>query len=55
MLRAAKGFYLLSDVMSAGRYKSGEVCAVGPVVVIDGDIYGNVDAAQLPQILARYA
>ena len=31
------------------------VCAVGPVVVIDGDIYGNVDAAQLPQILARYA
>jgi NADH:ubiquinone oxidoreductase subunit E len=31
------------------------VCAVGPVVVIDGDIYGNVDAAQLPLILARYA
>lgn len=31
------------------------VCAVGPVVVIDGNIYGNVDAAQLPDILARYA
>jgi NADH:ubiquinone oxidoreductase subunit E len=31
------------------------ICAVGPVVVIDGDIYGNVNAAQLPDILARYA
>jgi NADH-quinone oxidoreductase subunit E len=31
------------------------ICAVGPVVVIDGDIYGNVDAAKLPEILARYA
>lgn len=31
------------------------LCAVGPVVVIDGDIYGNVDAAKLPEILARYA
>jgi NADH-quinone oxidoreductase subunit E len=31
------------------------LCAVGPVVVIDGDIYGNVDVAELPQILTRYA
>ncbi len=31
------------------------LCAVGPVVVVDGDIYGNVDVAELPQILARYA
>jgi len=31
------------------------VCAVGPVVIVDNDIYGNVDRAQLPQILARYA
>lgn len=30
------------------------VCAVGPVVIVDNDIYGNVDRAQLPQILARY-
>jgi NADH-quinone oxidoreductase subunit E len=31
------------------------VCAVGPVVIIDDDIYGNVEADQLPHILARYA
>jgi NADH-quinone oxidoreductase subunit E len=31
------------------------VCAVGPVVIIDGDIYGNVEPNQLPHILARYA
>ncbi|MCS7260768.1 MAG: NADH-quinone oxidoreductase subunit NuoE [Anaerolineae bacterium] len=31
------------------------VCAVGPVVIVDNDIYGNVDRAQVPQILARYA
>lgn len=30
------------------------VCAVGPVVIVDNDIYGNVDRAQVPQILARY-
>ncbi len=30
------------------------VCAVGPVVIVDNDIYGNVNRAQLPQILARY-
>jgi NADH:ubiquinone oxidoreductase subunit E len=30
------------------------VCAVGPVLVIDDDMYGNVEPAQLPGILARY-
>ena len=30
------------------------VCAVGPVLVIDDDIYGNVEPEQLPGILARY-
>ncbi len=30
------------------------VCSVGPVVVIDEDIYGNVDAKKIPEILARY-
>lgn len=31
------------------------LCAVGPVLIIDNDIYGNVDPKQLPDILARYA
>lgn len=30
------------------------VCGVGPVVVIDEDMYGNVTPAQIPEILARY-
>lgn len=30
------------------------ICGVGPVMVIDDDIYGNVDPAQVPSILARY-
>ena len=30
------------------------VCAVGPVIVIDDDIYGNLDPKQIPEILARY-
>jgi NADH-quinone oxidoreductase subunit E len=30
------------------------VCAVGPVMVIDDDIYGNVTPAQVPSILAKY-
>lgn len=30
------------------------LCSVGPVVVIDDDVYGNVDPAALPEILARY-
>lgn len=30
------------------------VCGVGPVMMIDDDIFGNVDPAQVPSILARY-
>lgn len=30
------------------------VCAVGPVIVIDDDIYGNLDPRQISEILARY-
>ena len=30
------------------------VCGVGPVVVIDDDMYGNVTPAQIPEILAHY-
>lgn len=31
------------------------VCGIGPVVVIDDDMYGNVTPEQIPGILARYA
>lgn len=31
------------------------VCSVGPVVLIDDDIYGNLSPDQLPDILAKYA
>lgn len=30
------------------------VCGVGPVVVVDDDMYGNVTPAQISDILARY-
>jgi NADH:ubiquinone oxidoreductase subunit E len=30
------------------------VCGVGPVMIIDDDIYGNVEPQQVPEILARY-
>jgi NADH-quinone oxidoreductase subunit E len=30
------------------------VCAVGPVVVIDDDVHGNVEPEQVAEILARY-
>ena len=30
------------------------VCAVGPVIVVDEDIYGNITPKQVPEILARY-
>ena len=30
------------------------VCGVGPVIIIDEDIYGNLDPEQIPEILARY-
>lgn len=31
------------------------ICGVGPVVIIDDDVYGNVDPAKVPEILARYS
>jgi len=30
------------------------LCSVGPVVLIDDDLYGNVDPDQIDEILARY-
>ncbi|MDO9121279.1 MAG: NADH-quinone oxidoreductase subunit NuoE [Anaerolineaceae bacterium] len=30
------------------------VCGVGPVMMIDDDVIGNVDPAQVPDILAKY-
>jgi NADH:ubiquinone oxidoreductase subunit E len=31
------------------------VCGVGPVIVIDDDIFGNVTPDQVPDILSRYS
>ena len=31
------------------------VCAVGPVILVDDDIYGNIQPEQVAGILARYA
>jgi NADH:ubiquinone oxidoreductase subunit E len=30
------------------------LCAVGPVMLVDADIYGNVDPSQVPFILEKY-
>jgi NADH:ubiquinone oxidoreductase subunit E len=30
------------------------VCGVGPVMMIDDDVFGNVDPKQVPSILAKY-
>ncbi len=30
------------------------VCAVGPVMMVDEDIYGNITPNQIPDILAKY-
>ena len=30
------------------------VCGVGPVMMIDDDVYGNVDPKQVPSILSKY-
>jgi NADH-quinone oxidoreductase subunit E len=30
------------------------LCSVGPVLLIDDDIYGNVTPEQIPDILERY-
>lgn len=31
------------------------MCNLGPVILIDEDFYGNVNAGQIPEILARYS
>lgn len=31
------------------------ICGVGPVILVDDDIYGNVTPEQLPEIFARYS
>jgi NADH:ubiquinone oxidoreductase subunit E len=31
------------------------ICGVGPVIIVDEDIYGNVRPERIPEILARYA
>lgn len=31
------------------------LCAVGPVLAIDEDVYGNVEPGQIPEILAKYS
>jgi len=31
------------------------ICGVGPVLIVDNDVYGNVEPKQVPGILARYA
>jgi len=30
------------------------LCGVGPVMVVDSDIYGNLTPGQIPEILSRY-
>jgi NADH-quinone oxidoreductase subunit E len=30
------------------------LCSVGPVMLIDDDVYGNLTAAMVPEILAKY-
>jgi NADH:ubiquinone oxidoreductase subunit E len=30
------------------------LCGVGPILIIDEDMYGNVTPTQVPDILARY-
>jgi NADH-quinone oxidoreductase subunit E len=30
------------------------ICGVGPVIIVDEDIYGNVTSERVPEILARY-
>ena len=31
------------------------ICGVGPVIMVDDDVYGNVGPDRVPDILARYA
>lgn len=30
------------------------ICGVGPVMIVDGDVYGNLEPDHIPEILARY-
>lgn len=30
------------------------ICGVGPVIIIDEDVYGNLTADKVPEVLARY-
>jgi NADH:ubiquinone oxidoreductase subunit E len=45
---SADGKWTLEPVSCLG------ICAVGPVMMIDDDLYGNLEPDQLPDILARY-
>jgi NADH:ubiquinone oxidoreductase subunit E len=31
------------------------VCSVGPVMLVDDDMYGNLTPEQIPEILAKYS
>jgi NADH-quinone oxidoreductase subunit E len=46
---SADGKWTLQTVSCLG------VCAVGPVVVVDEDMYGNVEPDQVKKILGRYS
>lgn len=45
---SADGKWTLATVSCLG------VCGVGPVIIIDEDMYGNVTPAQVSEILAKY-
>lgn len=45
---SADGKWTLATVSCLG------VCGVGPVMVVDDDMYGNVNPAQVAEILAKY-
>jgi NADH:ubiquinone oxidoreductase subunit E len=30
------------------------VCGIGPVMLVDTDLYGNLEPEQIPHILSRY-
>jgi NADH:ubiquinone oxidoreductase subunit E len=31
------------------------ICGVGPIIIVDDDIYGSVTPERVPEILAHYA
>jgi NADH-quinone oxidoreductase subunit E len=45
---SADGMWTLATTSCLGA------CGVGPVILIDDDLYGNLTAAMLPEILGRY-